>query len=442
MWSDTRTIPFGKVDLLEEWALAQTLIKNNVLLSVHESWGLPDEPPTNRWSAVYNNAHRDTAAGTAVRSDQNALRAALAEGQERYIWFTQRDYFEKPVRATARNIAKKGLYIAPERFTSFSQEQRSAQKEFSLYPEATYLWAQALSLTDEKKVYIPAQVASAATAVPETQKEPLIRQRTTIGLATWPTLSGARLAGALEVIEREAYMVMWFNQLSLPRIQRTSLFGALPTLDSLLETCKKYRLTPHIISMATDAPTHAVAVVLEDLSEVAPRFTIGLKANASLPKAAEGALLEALRARGACRSFMKSEPWDMTTPVQHVGHRNRLHYWSMPEHAKHLEFLIAGEELPYLFDAPWEYDSEQAHLERILKWCRDSNFSCLSVSLGNSRANHTPWYIEMVVLPDLHPTHLTEGFIHLGGTRLTEVPRNLGYTALTKPFTERPHPYS
>jgi len=91
--------------------------------------------------------------------------------------------------------------------------------------------------------------------------------------------------------------------------------------------------------------------------------------------------------------------------------------------------------------AVWESDTEEEHLKRVITWCRDNDYECASVSLGVSAANPTPWYIEMVIMPDLQPIHLTESRRHLGGVRLKSIPTRFGYTARDQPFIGAPHPH-
>ena len=440
---DGRTIPFGQTTLIEQIQLAQKLLDLGVIDQYYPRETLCDEPALRIWGCTSTKASNLHTGGASFSSEAAALTAALAESLERYIWYTQSDYFIAPTRATVAEIATRGAHIAPEQFTSFSKQQRESTPNFFLHADASYLWIQAHSLTLKKKIYVPAQTVSPTIPGYTYPAEPLIRQQTTIGLATWPTQKGAQLAGALEIIEREALMIMWYNQLTLPQIDLESLRFKREDLDRILESCKRYNLSVHAIPMMTDAPTHAVCVILEDKSGVAPRFAIGLKAHRSLPYAIERALTEALRARLGYRTFFLHDGvWNPDTPVDEVGHIERLHYWGVPTNAERLTFLIAGEKLPYTFDAPWEQDSEEEHLDRVLSWCREKNFECASVSLTASKVNSTPWHIEMVVMPDLHPTHLHEKRRHLGGNRLTDVPKFFGFTPRTAPFTDNPHPYA
>ncbi|HTR18619.1 MAG TPA: YcaO-like family protein [Candidatus Paceibacterota bacterium] len=438
---DKRRVPFGRADLAEPLSVATKLIDRGVVSWYGPTEGLPDEPGVRHWICRVRDSAENFAGGSSVDNDTSALFAALAEGLERYIWWTQRDYFVRPRRGTIDEMRARFPIIAPHQFVSFSEAQRLQSSQFRLPPEASYLWIEGTSLVSGKKIYVPAQTVSAAWGpFKVSPQEPLIRMQHTTGLATWPTRIGARLAGALECIERESYMIMWFNQLSLPRIHPSSLRTRSKTLDAIISRCERYGLRVHIITMLTDAPTHAVCAILEDPSPVGPRFAFGLKAHRSLADASEKAILEALRARRFTRKADPDEFYDPSKPVDDIGHRGRVHYWQDPEHARHLEFLVSGEEKDPV-RAAWEDDTPQMQLERIENWCREKGYECVSVPLTSSKANPTPWHIEMILMPDLHPTHLAERMRHLGGERLQLVPRLFGYEPLEQPFVERPHPF-
>ena len=440
---NARNLPYERPDLRDAFALAGILQKKGIMRSLNREVLLPDEPHMYMWRAICNEATSHHAGGASLRSDHDALLAALAECLERYIWYSQKDYFVSSLRAKTSEMRARGDAVLPERFSGFNDEQRKLRPGRMLTDDSEFLWIQGTSLASSKKIYVPAQtVSSAWVSSPEGKKEPSIRNTNTIGLATWPTSAGARLAGALEVIEREAYMVMWLNQLTLPRIAFAPLAETSAALTQFAKSCERYRLRPHIIKLLTDAPTHAVCVIIEDLSATAPRFTFGLKAHRSLIQAVEKASSEALRARTGVRwHFSSKNVWDATMPVKDIGHRERLYYWAIPENATRLEFLISGKEENAELTA-WDKDSEEQHLSRIVSWCKASGFEIVSVPLTTSAVNPTPLHIEMMVLPELQNVYLGEPVQAFGGTRWKDVPEKLGYKARKTPFADAPHPFS
>jgi len=396
---------------------------------------LPDEPRIYTWLAQFREGEESRALGGSPTDDTLALTIALAEAQERHLWVFADDYFDDPTIATVPEMTPRRI-VDPRRFAGFSDAQRSENPSLTITDSSPFRWIRAYSHSDGKQVFVPAATVSRSSGA-RAPGEPLIRRIISTGLATYPDRIEALLRGALEVIERDAYMIAWLNQLSLPRVD-LSVFAASDTLAALLAQCTRYRLVPHAVKLMTDAPAHAVCVVLEDESGLPPRYAFGLKAHRSLSAAIEGALIEALRVRRGTRVRLGNP--DRPPRPQTIGHYDRHEYWSEGENHEKLAFFTKGR-LATETAAPWEHDSPEEHWRRILSWCRERGYECFSVPLTRSRMNVTPWHIEMVVIPELQPIHYSENLPHIGGARLAEIPTRFGYTPCA-PFTAEPHPFA
>ncbi len=424
--------------------VARLLKDRGVIRSFYRNTSLTDEPRLIMWTAVCNEHTKHATGGASPRSEADALMAALAEGLERFLWLSKDDYFEDRTHATVEGIERYGRAIPPSRYSGYTDAQRAANPRRRIDPDSQFTWIRGHSLVGDDPVFLPAQTVGGIWSEYYTNgpDEPIIRPPITIGLATWPTQAGARCAGANEAIEREAYMIMWLNQLTFPRYSHASLRALDPELGALLDSCERYRLKLHAVKMLTDAPTHTVAVILEDESAVLPRFSIGIRGHRSLSVAVQKAASEALRARRAHRIWEKTgKRWDTSTKASTVGHRDRLYYWGAPENASRLEFLVTGKEIEAKIEA-WDSDSPEEHLARIVEWCRSINLECIAVSLGKSPSNPTSLAVEMTVMPELQWTYISESTQAFGGNRWREVPALFGYPVRTEPFADEPHPFS
>lgn len=436
---DARALPLGRQDLLRELSLAEQLLRHGILKSLRSGETFPDDPPFKIWTAECANEAETSAGGTSFTSDAEALMATLAEVQERYLWKEADDYYKRPVRASVNELKKRGKrFVDPNRFASYSASQRKASPRLAWNADTPFLWIEGLSMTTKKAMLIPVQTVSGKTLP---QKEPPIRFRSTSGLASWPTRTGAQLAGAMECIERDAYMIMWLNQLSLPKLAADDIRGVSPALERMIASCERYRLRVHLMPMLTDAPAWALCVVLEDLSGEVPRFSIGLRAHRSLAKAAEKAILEALRGHRSGRRLAAKGPWDSSTPVESIGHYDRVQYWTEAEHAEHLRFLIQGKisKLPL---QPWEYEEEEQHLQRVIEWCQKKDYEYVTVPMTQSKKNVMNLHVEMSLIPELQQMHLFESDKMLGGDRLREIPTHFGMQPRDPLYTHRPHPFA
>ena len=442
---ESSLVPYGRTDLIDAFKVADVLQRANIIESYGPVFSFSDEPRMRLWQAHGLGRWHEISGGISADSDESALMAALAEGLERYLWEGETGYFRSPRRASTVTMAKEKDTILPDTFAGFSADQRTNDLRLTISPDDEFLWVRGHSYIRDRDVYLPAQIVSAAyelSPLSVGKNEQNIRTPITTGLATWPTKNGALLGGALEVIERDAYMIMWLNQLTLPRIDLTPWRAQSGQLDKLMADCERYRLRAHAMRLPTDAPADIVCVVVEDTTEHAPIFSVGLKAGHDIGHCIEGALLEALRSRLNARGYSKKQIAEIQKKkLSTINHVERLAYWMDNERARKLSFLIKGP-VENIAPSPWANDTPIEHLARIKKWCADSGYEFISVSMGTSKKNPLPWHIEMVVIPELQPMHQDEQFPCLGGARLKSIPEKSGYKARTKLFADEPHPFA
>jgi ribosomal protein S12 methylthiotransferase accessory factor YcaO len=187
--------------------------------------------------------------------------------------------------------------------------------------------------------------------------------------------------------------------------------------------------------MHTNAPTYAICVVLEDTRGIAPQFSLGLRADRSLPRAVLSALLEALRARVTSQDLTEKTDADPLTDEE-----IHLRFWRAQERSKRLSFLIHGD-LIDLKPQPWERDSDEKHMERLRAWAQEKKYEIASVSLTGSQKNPTNLHIESVVIPELLPYYIREDCKHYASERLKKIPALFGYTPRETPYLDEPHPF-
>ncbi|MCA9366348.1 YcaO-like family protein [Candidatus Kaiserbacteria bacterium] len=440
---DANYIPYGRTDLIPLFSIAQQLIEAKLIKNYRPITGYHDEPLQYHWAVTCGTHDNQRAGGMSIDSDYDAFIAALAEAVERYLWFEDTSYFKKPMYASINEMQKKSIsFISPDQITGVSKEQREKYGRLSFAPDSKFTWTLGQSWTTGKQLYLPAQLVNSCRDK-KLAREPILLMPITTGLATWPTREGAVLAGALEVIERDAYMILWLNQLKLPRLNLLDLAHTSPKLQRLLELCKKYQLEPSAIRMVTDAPTYAICASLKDTHEHVPAFTVGLKAHNSLSTAVEGALLEALRIRQTIRNRQsRTGKQSVKRDGSKLNHLERLDYWAEPQQVSNMYFLSGTDSSEPNPSENWEADSESDHLRRIVNWARNNNYELCSVSVGSTKRNVSPWNIEMVVMPDLQPMHQNERVPYVTGKRLSAVPEKFGYQSLPTPFTAYPHPFA
>ncbi len=417
-------LPFGNTELIEFGPLIEALQKTGVIRAMEQVRFRPDEPRHSEWIIQYGEKPSQIAIGSSS-NEQMAVAKAVAEAIERFIWSHRTDYFARALVSNETALGNAKPHVELARFAGAADEARAS---------APYLWTQAHSWVSGRPVWLPAQTISGADLSELNPGEPSIRDRVTTGLATHTSRTEAVLNGALEVIERDAYMIWWLNQLVVPRYDAAELAQKRPTLSKLIEQCRRYRFQPHFLALASDAPVHAVCVVLEDLSEHEPRFGIGTAAHHECAHAAEKALFEALRWHRSARRRL--EHADEQSDSAHYG---RLGYWARADRFELIAPLLKGSKAPVPIDP---VKSATEHLHAITQWARSSGYELASVSLTKSAANVSPWHIEMVVIPELQPLYFNENGRIPRSPRLRDIPQKRGYSARDALFTEHPHPFA
>ncbi len=419
-------------------SIIAALRSSGLLRSLARVRTLPDEPPLFAWRAQYTET--ESAGGASASSDTQALAATLAECLERSLWKSDSSAFVAPRVASLREMHS-SPHLSPERFSGFSSAQRAENPRLTYSEDSRFLWIKGENLLTGKAVMVPAQTASAAPHPLQKEREPLIRPRITTGLATGPTRSFALLAGILEIIERDAFMIMWLNQLSYPRIDLNDLKATDEELNSILERCKRFKLEISVVRLLTDAPAHVTCAIVRDSSGSGVDLVIGLGVNRFLSQAAAHAIKEALRLRVHARTSWLKMMDPATIVPRSIHHFERVPYWLHDKRFLKLSFLDSAETETHT-RAVWEDDTSDKHLERLLSWCREKKYACVSVDLGRSKKNPTPWFVESVIIPEMQPLYVVEKLPCLGGSRLYDVPHLFGYTPRTPLFTEEPHPFA
>jgi len=157
---------------------------------------------------------------------QDAQLSCLGEAIERYSIVYQGD--ETTRRETLTEIDG----ISPESILLFSERQYQTRELWNrthselhwvpekLDPDYPINWTEARDLLTGAKRYLPTGCCYLRYPFPE---EPEYSSADSNGCAAGPTLSDAIFHGLLELIERDALAIWWYNRLSRPRVDLESL---------------------------------------------------------------------------------------------------------------------------------------------------------------------------------------------------------------------------
>lgn len=319
--------------------------------------------------------------------------------------------------------------------------------------DSVFSWLPTTELTTRTTVYAPLQWFSFAHVNKKLHKthchgvvEPLLTAPITTGAAAGQTQDDAILGGLLEVIERDAFIIYWLNQLQADRIDLTCIDNE--EIAELLTIAKDYRLEVHMLYLKTDVPVHTISLVLLDRTGIGPAVMVSAKTGYDLIEMCISILHDSLGQHYSARNLRDTRA---LTPEElkpdRLGHEARMIYWHDLAQIKKIEHFINGD--PRDLSALPQYQScgtARADLDHLLTWFKHKNYQVYYRELMSPRMRRLTegMSVAMVKVPKMQPLYLEEPLRSTKGARLRDVPVYLGYPAPPDgpdPFCKEPHPF-
>ena len=372
--------------------------------------------------------------GNAASVDRDrAVLKAVGESVERYCSAL---YDERELRlATYEELD--GEAVPPERFALFSERQY-AEPGFRFAPftrKTPVRWVRGHSLVHDRPTWVPAQLVY----VPYRREppEPPLRDLISTGLAAGPTFAAAAYRGTVELIERDAFMIVWQNRLPRPRIDLQSVGD--PFVERLLRAFRGVPVRLHAVLLTLDVDVPVVLIMMT--SESTPLTTIGVGADLSPRRALALALEEAGLGFVAVRWLAASTPDYRPEP----GHRECVdlrrhalaHALDATLHGS-VEFLTSPGETLSLSELP-DRSSEDAdeNLRIVTGELAGRAFDVVVVDLTTPDVDEVGYKVVRSVVPGLQPLDDDHTCRHLGGARLYQWSR----AAEESELNPDPHPF-
>ncbi|HWN22965.1 MAG TPA: YcaO-like family protein [Gaiellaceae bacterium] len=377
----------------------------------------------------------DTAGGAHV-SRPASRAAALGEAVERYAG-TASSNAERP-RVAAATLG--AAAVDPALFTFFRPEQL-ASPGFPFVPFTTRTrirWAPGFRVPTCEPVLLPAQLVHLGPPPPD---EPLIAYATSSGLACGGTLEEAILSGLLELVERDAFMVVWANRLSLPLLDSTG--------DPVLERIERLYLAPAGLRFAAVDASCFFGIpvafgVVHGPDGDAGRLGLGAAAAITIQEAVRKALAEAFWVQQGSRDLVRG-----AEAVPHADEirdfDDHLLFHSDPATHELTAFLDASDERRSTREVP---SLEGGDLRALIE-AAEAKLSARGVSLyaadvTSQDIREVGLSVARVLSPELCPLDVIHLARFLGPRRLFHAAHELGLreTPLTMSTVNHdPHPF-
>jgi ribosomal protein S12 methylthiotransferase accessory factor len=421
--------------------------KTGVIKSVQEQFMEQDDPLIFSFATVMCDTSRysphecSNRNGGAGLSRDAALMATLGEAMERYC---SNFYAREELLLTSyREVHTEA--IAPENFVLFSERQyRSTNFFFDRFTESTKLyWTWAYSLVDRRPKLVPA----CFTYLPYqfTEEEALVGPSTSTGLSCGTSLSEAILTGIYECVERDAFMIMWLNRLRMPVVDLRTGSSELKRLFR-----EKFAVSPIrycICDITSDLGIPTFYCLARGNSTVGMLACVGSAARLDAEKAVIKTLIESAQGRPFLRYVLRKERnWDCGeefSGVRSFDDHGRL-YSSNPELIPELLFVESGPMRSAQTLANLSTGTIVGDIQVCLNALAKKGLDVLVVDLTTRDVEEVGFKVVRVIVPGLQPLHGDHRFPFLGGKRLYQVPRLLGYSAedtTEESLNPWPHPF-
>lgn len=226
-------------------------------------------------------------------SPKTAQEACIAEALERYSIVWRGD--ERTVRGSADELGA----LLPDDFLQFSPRQYAERESWNACRSLAYQVPEPLGATSQTDWILATNLVGGTDRLvpaslcymwrPWEPGEPQFCNADTNGCAAAGTRVGALVHALLELIERDAVAIWWYNRLLRPEIEWASWEDN--TLAGAIEELRRAGREPVLLDLTHDLGVPVVAAVIADRSGREPHF--GCAAHLDGPTAARKALAEA-----------------------------------------------------------------------------------------------------------------------------------------------------
>lgn len=381
-------------------------------------------------------------AGGASTNREIAMAKAVGEAVERYSAAIF-DFEELPL--SSYNEATFPC-VAPADFNFFSKEQYEAPG-FMWVPfnnDTTVRWTKSINILNGEARYLPAATVYIPYMYYQGTGDSPIVQPISTGLACHSTYEDAAVGAICEVIERDAFMIMWQARLAMPQIRIETLSDA--NFDKVMRFERNgSKVILFNITMEHDIP--CILAVLKGTSAISPARVFAASADIDPEKAVAKALEELAHTRRYCYQLKKRmkplvpdfpEHENIESQVEH------LLFYTDYENAKLADYIFESKKRIDFCDIPnYATGNAAEDLEIIKEHIAATGENIYISDLTTEDVRDLGLHVLRAVIPGFQPLRMGFKMRSLGGKRLWTIPQQLGYKGVSQTDGDNPlpHPY-
>lgn len=373
---------------------------------------------TSDLTVLFECSKQVTSGGAAVEKDVEAGRArAIGETLERYSIETVPT---DTTNGTLENVAN------PLWWEAYSDKQYETET-FSyerLEPTDEIPWIPVKRMDDGAEFYTPAFNVYLSDEYGRSYREV-----TSTGVACHTTLPRAALGGLLEVVERDAIMVAFLHDLTVPRLDWSTVKRAAPERTEPIETAG---LDVHVLDITMDTGIPTYFAIATDGTWV----SVGSGCSTLAGTAVEEALEEVMHTYYSIKEIYDIEPEDKD--VREIRTLNdHLFYYQGKNRAELLDRATNGPTTDLRDNRCSPHSTASERLSFCLDALAEQDIDAYLRETTTADLRNTGFRTVKVLVPEMVEINARWEARELGKERLHTLPEKMGYQC---GITPSPHP--
>jgi ribosomal protein S12 methylthiotransferase accessory factor len=342
--------------------------------------------------------------------------STLMESVERYSCMVI-DY-SRLIWSTHNNVKKTALN--PIDLVLYPNEcyDKKGFKFSRFSPDSNIPWIEGYELLSGKIVLVPADFVY----YPAFREKPLVSE-TSNGAAAHTDTVQAILNGLFEVIERDAFLVMWMNRLSMPILDIQSLpFG----FNESLKLINEWGMRVKLVNLTNDTNIPTVMAACYNLSrDKYPALVVGTGSHIEPELAIKKALFEM---EFQLINYLQEPPKRKILSANQISasYEHPVFYLN-PKMRKYWDFMIKSKKKSILPRRGYSLnEGKKESLMRIVRLLNNKNHRTIFVDVTPSDIRNLGLKVVKVLVTGLQPLYFRDR-IRPNFERLCSVPSSLGY---------------
>ena len=378
--------------------------------------------------------------GSTALTKDVALAKAIGESVERYCG----DFFNPDEIIVALYRKVKAQAIDPRRFILFHPTQyRTPGFPFAQITDDTAIsWVRGFSLTRDKPALVPASLVHLSYQ-PASPGE-IFEMGPVSGYACGNTLEEAILSGICEVIERDSFMLFWYNYLPVPAFDLSAVQST-----ALKQSLDRYHNAPvriHCANITTDIGIPAALAVMTSREPGWPAAVVATAAHLDPEQAITRSLQELSANHLYIRSFLDTPYRPLPrTPQEVINQEDHGLFYCSPERLPCLDVVLRPRWMVRPQDLRSHFSEDvKENVEYCVRRLAELDLEVIAVDLTTIDVDGLGLKVVKILVPGILPIDFGMQWLHLGGRRLYEAPVRMGYRQTkTQPHELNiyPHPF-